>query len=137
MKTCSFFIKKCALLLCIVALLFEAAKAQPAKTEILWDNWGVPHIYGKTTAGMYYAFGWAQMHNHADLILQLYGEARGRAAEYWGKNFLQGDEIVQKLNLTEVAQKVYDVQHPEYKTYLDAFVKGITNKFCRLSPRML
>ncbi len=128
--------KKIALFLCFVALSFEAVKAQPAKTEILWDNWGVPHIYGKTTAGMYYAFGWAQMHNHADLILQLYGEARGRAAEYWGKNFLQGDEIVQKLNLAQVAQKVYNEQHPEYKTYLDAFVKGI-NAYAKAHPEAI
>jgi len=128
--------KKIALLLCFSVLMFSAANAQSRKTEILWDNWGVPHIYGKTTAGMYYAFGWAQMHNHADLILQLYGEARGRAAEYWGKNFLQGDEIVQKLNLAQVAQKVYDEQHPEYKAYLEAFVKGI-NAYAKAHPKAI
>jgi len=116
--------------------MLAALNAQSRKTEILWDNWGVPHIYGKTTAGMYYAFGWAQMHNHADLILQLYGEARGRAAEYWGKSFLQGDEIVQKLNLAQVSQKVYDEQHPEYKSYLDAFVKGI-NAYAKAHPEAI
>ena len=33
---------------------------------------------------MFYAHGWAQMRNQADLLLRLYGESRGRAAEYWG-----------------------------------------------------
>jgi len=128
--------KKIALFLCCFILILQTTIAQSRKTEILWDNWGVPHIYAKTTAGMYYAFGWAQMHNHADLILQLYGEARGRAAEYWGKNYLQGDEIVQKLNLPQVAQKVYDEQHPEYKSYLDAFVKGI-NAYAKVHPEAI
>ncbi len=117
-------------------LAFEGVSAQPAKTEILWDNYGVPHIYGKTTAGMYYAFGWAQMHNHANLVLQLYGEARGRAAEYWGSNYLRRDEIIQKLNLARISQKIYDQQHPEYKTYLDAFVKGI-NAYAKAHPEAI
>lgn len=82
MKTLLPFAKTTILSLCFFVFILEAANAQPAKTEILWDNFGVPHIYSKTTGGMYYAFGWAQMHNHADLMLQLYGEARGRAAEY-------------------------------------------------------
>jgi acyl-homoserine-lactone acylase len=125
--------RKPTLLLCFFALFYQVAIAQSTKTEVLWDNYGVPHIYAKTTAGMYYAFGWAQMHNHADLLMELYGQARGRAAEYWGKSYLQGDEIVQKLNLAQIAQKVYDEQHPEYKTYLDAFAKGI-NAYAKAHP---
>ena len=130
------YLKKTALLLCGSIFILNAVIAQPGKTEILWDNYGVPHIYSKTTSGMYYAFGWAQMHNHADLILQLYGEARGRAAEYWGNNYLQGDEIVQKLNLAQVAEKIYAVQHPEYKNYLDAFVNGI-NAYAKAHPEAI
>ena len=63
-------------------------QSQIAQTEILWDHYGVPHIYGKNAEEMYHAFGWSQMQNHADLILQLYAEARGRASEYWGCNIL-------------------------------------------------
>jgi hypothetical protein len=50
---------------------------QYTQTEILWDSWGVPHIYAATEADLYYAFGWAQMHNHGNLIASLYGQARG------------------------------------------------------------
>src|SRR5690242_18827404 len=92
--------------ICFLLLSFNSAKAQQ-KTEILWDNYGVPHIYGKTTANMYYAFGWAQMHNHANLIVQLYEMERGTAAEYWGSNFLKQDKIVQQFNLIAVAKKIY------------------------------
>ena len=60
----------------------------PETTEILWDSWGVPHIYSKDTNDLFQAFGWAQMHSHGNLILRLYGQARGKASEYWGEDYL-------------------------------------------------
>ncbi len=66
-----------------IAVLSLPALAAP-KAEILWDTFGVPHIYAPNRESMFYAHGWAQMRNQADLLLRLYGESRGRAAEYWG-----------------------------------------------------
>jgi acyl-homoserine-lactone acylase len=104
------------------------------KTEILWDNYGVPHIYGKNTAAMYYAYGWAQMNNHANLILQLYGQARGCAAEYWGEQYLKSDKEILIFNLPDIAKTTYQLQKPEYRSYLDAFVKGM-NDYVRTHAR--
>jgi acyl-homoserine-lactone acylase len=73
--------------------------------EILWDHDGVPHIYGANEREMYYAFGWAQMHNHANLILQLYAQARGRAAEYFGEAYLPLDKKIRLFNVPEQALK--------------------------------
>jgi acyl-homoserine-lactone acylase len=113
------------LILCLGSV--TAVQSQDLKTEILWDNFGVPHIFGKNAEEMYYAFGWAQMNNHADLILQLYGQARGRAAEYWGKKYLESDKEILLFNLPEQARIGYTQQDIEYKTYLDAFVKGLND----------
>jgi len=63
--------------------MFSPAAVQQS-TEILWDTYGVPHIF-KDTSSLSHAFGWAQMQSHGNLLLRLYGQARGRAAEYWGK----------------------------------------------------
>ena len=101
--------------------------AQNATTEILWDNYGVPHIYANTNKEMYYAFGWAQMNNHANLLLQIYGQARGRAAEYWGADYLASDEQVLLYDLPAKAKDIYKKQTAEYKSYIDAFVKGIND----------
>ncbi len=62
---------------------------QTQNTEILWDTYGVPHIYGIDNQGVFKAFGWAQMHSHGNLLLRVYGQARGRAAEYWGEDYLK------------------------------------------------
>lgn len=122
--------------LLITTLLFSVfftSQAQTSETEILWDNYGVPHIYGKSTEEMYYAFGWSQMQSHANLILQLYGQARGRAAEYWGKKYINSDKQIQLFNLPEQAKKNYNKQEAGYKVYLDAFVKGL-NAYAKANP---
>lgn len=106
------------------------------KTEILWDNYGVPHVYAKDTKDMYYAFGWAQMNNHANLLLRLYGQARGRAAEYWGSEYLGSDKQVLLYDLPGKAITMYGKQVPEYKSYLDAFVKGI-NDYAAAYPEVI
>jgi acyl-homoserine-lactone acylase len=128
--------KKVFIAMLVLACQFTAALSQPAKTQILWDNYGVPHIYAKTSAGMYYAFGWAQMHNHADLLLQLYGLARGRGCEYWGDRWLNNDETVHQFDLAGLSEKVYAEQKDEYKAYLDAFVKGI-NDYAKAHPEAI
>ena len=43
---------------------------KPAEqTEIIWDEWGVPHIYATDNDKLFYSFGWAQMKSHANTIL--------------------------------------------------------------------
>src|SRR5678816_1279862 len=91
-----------ALLLLLVALSAPYAGSRPSaaeRAEILWDRYGIPHIFAVDRESMFYAHGWAQMHNQANLLLRLYGESRGRAAEYWGPSYLELDRWVQ-LNLS-------------------------------------
>ena len=98
-----------------------------AHTEILWDHWGVPHIYAENTTDMYYAFGRAQMESHADLILKLYAEARGRAGEYFGEGYLETDQRVRLFNIPDSSAVQYNRYTGEEKEYLDAFVRGLND----------
>src|ERR1035438_6697724 len=80
----------------LLALLMASASLSPAASpaphgEILWDTYGVPHIFASNETGVFYGFGWAQAQSHGNVILRLYGEARGRAAEYWGAAYADGD----------------------------------------------
>jgi acyl-homoserine-lactone acylase len=131
-----FFIASRSMRVFLLLLCFSFGseiQAQNVKTEILWDSFGVPHIYGKNANEMYYAFGWAQMNNHANLILKLYGQARGRAAEYWGREFFDSDKQILLFNLPGQARISYQKQEKEYQGYLDAFVKGM-NDFAAKHP---
>jgi acyl-homoserine-lactone acylase len=120
----------------LILISGSCGKKNSSETEILWVNYGVPHIYGRTTADVYYAFGWAQMNNHADLMLRLYAKSRGRAAEYFGKDFLESDRQILLFDLPGLASKCYQQQGAEYRSYLDAFVKGI-NDYAAAHPDMI
>jgi len=114
-----------ALLFIVVTLFIMPSHAQPTDdVEILWDEWGVPHIYAPDDAGLFYGFGWAQAHLHADVLLELYAQSRGRAAEYAGGSFLESDIEVQTWGVPELAAAGYDDLSDEYRAYLDAFAAG-------------
>ncbi len=118
----------------VMALLAIARPFAAGSTEILWDRYGVPHIYASDREAMFYAHGWAQMRNHADLLLRLYGESRGRAAEYWGGDAnLELDKWVHLNGVPERARGWYDAQDPQFRKYLDAFARGI-NDFAAKNP---
>ncbi len=45
----------------------KATRYKPMKgSEILWDKWGVPHIFGKSTKDMFYLYGYAQTEAHGE-----------------------------------------------------------------------
>lgn len=103
------------------------------QTEILWDTWGVPHIYAKDSEGLFEAMGWAQVNSHGNLILQLYGQGRGKAAEYWGEKYLKSDKYVRLMGIPERAEEWYEAQSPIMRDYLDAFASGI-NSYAEANP---
>jgi acyl-homoserine-lactone acylase len=109
----------------VLTILLALPILAAPKAEILWDRYGVPHIYSSTLEGMSYAHGYAQMQNHADLLLRLYGESRGRAAEYWGEEKLALDRWVHTNNVPGLARIWYNQQTPAFRRYLDAFAAGI------------
>ncbi len=120
----------------LLALLLSFRCCAAAQTEILWDQFGVPHIFANDRESMFRAHGWAQMRNQADLLLRLYGESRGRAAEYWGPDDLALDRWVQLNGVPERARAWYEAQEPEFRKYLDAFARGI-NDFGRAHPEAI
>ncbi|MEA5602210.1 acylase [Nostoc sp. UHCC 0252] len=123
--------------LILVLLVGSRTIAVPTKsTEILWDTYGVPHIYGKDDQSAFHAFGWAQMQSHGNLLLRLYGQARGRAAEYWGEEYLDSDRWVQTAGVPERARSWYQAQSPSFRSYLDAFAKGI-NAYAKQNPKLI
>ena len=101
--------------------------------EILWDTWGVPHIVARKDSDAFYAFGWAQMRSHADLLLKLYAVARGRGAEIFGESYLPADRSVRMLGSPSLAEQWYAKQDVAFRANLDAFAAGI-NDFARRHP---
>jgi acyl-homoserine-lactone acylase len=102
-------------------------------SEILWDEWGVPHIYAQNNDDLFYCFGWAQMHSHANTILKIYNFSRGSAAAMWGSKHAESDMLVHALGLPEIAEKWYESQSDEFRGYIDRFVQGM-NDYATKNP---
>lgn len=142
--------RRIVLVMLALLLPLSAMAAQPAYTpqpytpqhgtEILWDHYGVPHIFAKTTSDLFYCFGWAQVHAHGDLLLKAYGESRGRAAEYSGPGVkdanLKSDQWVWTNGVPQRAAEWLRAQTPEFRGYLDAFAAGI-NAYAGKHPEEL
>ena len=101
--------------------------------KVVWDTYGVPHIFASNTPGLFYGFGYAQAKGHGNLLLHLYGESRGRAAEYWGTAFAATDRYYAANDVAERGADWYRQQSAEMKSYLDAFAQGI-NDFAAQHP---
>lgn len=134
----------CSLGCMLFTMLFLNACQQPIQSpakiddgaEILWDTWGVPHIVARKDSDAFYAFGWAQMRSHADLLLKLYAVARGRGAEMFGESYLPVDRSVRMLGIPNLAEQWYAEQDVAFRANLDAFAAGI-NDFARRHPETI
>src|SRR4051812_15211652 len=117
--------KKPCLLLCLLftTLIFQTASAQQAKIE--WDEWGVPHITASNQKDLFFAQGWAEMQAHANLVLRIYANARGKAAAYWGPMYEQSDKLVHSLNIPQIAVSFRKTQSPELKQIIKSFTDGM------------
>ena len=113
-----------------------AAQEAPARNEILWDKYGVPHIYGRTAAAVFYGYGYAQAQSHADEILRLYGESRARGAEYWGSEYEATAVWLIKNDVPARSKTWYDAQQPGFKANLDAFARGM-NDYAAAHPNAI
>lgn len=110
------------------ACVAPASEAQPPPVnEILWDRYGVPHVYGRDMESVFYGYGWAQARSHADRILRLYGEARGRGAEYWGPQYEETTRWMLLNGVPARARRWYALQQPRFRAWLDAFARGIND----------
>src|SRR5262245_66102792 len=69
-----------ALLLGIVTFASPSrvvAQGATKGTEILWDRYGVPHIFARDHPSLFYAYGYARMEAHSELLLRPEAQAPG------------------------------------------------------------
>jgi len=129
-QQCLFWLVTCLILMASNVCL-PASERHSA--EILWDTYGIPHVFASSEEELFHAFGYAQMHNHANLILRLYGRARGRAAEYWGEDYLDSDKWAWTVGIPTCARDWYQEHSHTYQNFLNAFAEGM-NEYAEKYP---
>ena len=107
------------------SLVADPAAVWAKGTEILWDHYGVPHIFAPDHPSLFQAYGYAQMEAHSELLIRLYAQARGRAAEYYGEHYLESDRWVRTNGLPDTAKQWAKGQTPEFAGFIAAFARGL------------
>ncbi|WP_394974730.1 acylase [uncultured Croceitalea sp.] len=103
----------------------EEWQEQAENIEIIRDDFGVPHIYGKTDADAVFGLLYAQCEDDFNRVEQNYIWATGRLAEVEGEDAIYSD-LRAKLFMTEEEAKANYEKSPDWlKELCDAFADGI------------
>ena len=123
-----------ALIVLTSSVAVAAPTYHPARgSEILWDRYGVAHVYAKTVTDLFYGFGWAQARSHGNIVAKLYAESRGRAAEYYGSAELENDRWMAINDVPARAGRWLREQESGFRANLEAFAAGM-NDYERAYP---
>jgi acyl-homoserine-lactone acylase len=98
---------------------------QAQQINIVRDNWGIPHIYGKTDADAVFGLLYAQCEDDFKRVEMNYIEKLGRTAEVLGEAALYNDLLIRLIIDSAVAVKDYEASQPWLKKLLNAYADGI------------
>lgn len=92
---------------------------------IIRDNWGIPHIYGKTDADAVFGLLYAQCEDDFKRVEMNYVEKLGRMSEIKGPSAIFDDLQIRMVIDSSDAITDYKNAEPWLKKLLDAFADGI------------
>jgi acyl-homoserine-lactone acylase len=92
---------------------------------IIRDNWGIPHIYGKTDADAVFGLMYSECEDNFKGIEQNYLYQLGRQSEAGGEKSLYTDITLQLIADSADAIKDYNTSPVWFKKLMNAFADGI------------
>jgi len=105
------------------------------RVTIIRDDFGVPHIYGKTDADAVFGLLYAQCEDDFNRVEQNYIWATGRLAEVEGEEALYNDLRAKLFMTEEEAQANYDKSPDWLKKLCNAFADGV-NYYLETHPEV-
>jgi acyl-homoserine-lactone acylase len=110
-------------------------KNHSSNTEIIRDDFGVPHIYGKTDGNAVFGLLYAQCEDDFYRVERNYIWAIGRLAEIEGESYLYSDLRANLFMTQEEAVKNYENSPEWLKKLCVAFADGI-NFYLKIHPEV-
>ena len=100
-------------------------ETQAKRIIIIRDNWGIPHVYGKTDADAVFGLLYAQCEDDFKRVEMNYIEKLGRMAEVKGANALYEDLLI-RLVIDSADAKADFTKSPAWlQKLMNAFADGI------------
>ncbi len=100
-------------------------QTESQNVTIIRDNWGIPHIYGKTDADAVFGLLYAQCEDDFKRVEMNYVEKLGRMSEVKGISSLYDDLLIRMVIDSSDAMADYKKAPAWLKKLLDAFADGI------------
>lgn len=104
------------------------------------DEWGVPHIYGRSDAAAVFGLAYAQAEDNFWQVEEDVMWALGRAANLYGEAGLASDLVKAAFEVQRLAREEYAREPPERRALWDAWAAGINHYLTthpEVRPRLL
>lgn len=113
----------------------EAWERQAQKVTIIRDDWGIPHVYGKTDADAVFGVIYAQAEDDFNRVETNYLNSMGRLAEAEGESAIYRD-LRMKLFIDPARMKAqYEASPGWLKTLMTAWADGL-NYYLHTHPQI-
>ncbi len=104
------------------------------KTTVVYDSYGIPHIYAQNAQDAYLAFGYVHAQDRLFQMVMIRRVVQGRLAEILGKGLVKTDKYMRVLSLNKMAKRsakrfMKEADEPVKQEVL-AYIDGI-NAFIR------
>ncbi len=106
----------------------EAAEAPPARdyeARIVRDDFGVPHIFGKTDADVAFGVAYAHAEDDFSTLQEVTAMTRGRMATLNGAGSAPIDYIAALLDVRGTVERKYDDLPADVRAVLDGYASGL------------
>jgi acyl-homoserine-lactone acylase len=107
---------------------------------IIRDDWGIPHIYGRTDADAVFGVMYAQAEDDFNRVETNYINSMGRAAEHEGEDAIFRD-LRMKLFINPDSMRAMYARSPDWlKALMDAYADGLNfylHKHPQVKPKVI
>lgn len=111
-------------------LVAQEAKAPPARTydvEIVRDDYGVPHIFGKTDPDVSYGIAYAHSEDDFATLQEVAAMTRARLGAMTGQDGAKIDYVAHLLDIRGTVDRKYETLPADVRALLDAYAAGMNH----------
>lgn len=106
---------------------FGSVRSDRYDVTIHRDEWGVPHIYGATDAGVVFGAAYAQAEDNWPQVRENFLRAIGRGAEILGAEAVLDDYLARALEIPRRSILEYERAPAEIRELYDAYAAGFNH----------
>ena len=112
----------------------EPSNGSPYDVEIVRDEYGVPHIHGKSDADAAYGLAYAASEDNFATLQYLVIAAKGRSGEFYGRQSAVQDYGREFLGLVAAVERDYASIPADVRAMLEAYADGV-NRYAATHPK--